>query len=420
MSQNRSFPDPIAVVDVETTGLSPWHHDRIIEIGIVIMSPDGHIQNEYESLVNPERDVGPTRIHRITAGEVLHAPKFKEIAGDILDLLRSSKLVAGHNISFDRNFLVKEYERIGITFPEFTCLCTCQMLGRQNLEVCCNEFGIPFDGEPHYAIHDARAAAHLVHALIDQDSGAFEQIQCSQIEWPLLTPLGTTPVTRRAAQENLSQPPHFLKRIGSKLHHDVETSSYEILAYLTVVDRFLEDRVLDVNEAATLVDVAMQLNLNARDVYTAHQNYIHNLAAHALADGVITDTERNDLYEVAALLGYDRIELDAALNVAETQLKTVATLVSAAAKSNDLRGKTVCFTGELQSNLAGQPITRDEAEAIAEKAGLIVASTVTKKLDLLIVADPNTQSGKAKKARQYGVRILAEPAFWRMIGVIVE
>jgi len=29
-------------------------------------------------------------------------------------------------------------------------------------------------------------------------------------------------------------------------------------------------------------------------------------------------------------------------------------------------------------------------------------------------------STKAKKARQYGVRILAEPVFWRMMGVDVE
>lgn len=47
-------------------------------------------------------------------------------------------------------------------------------------------------------------------------------------------------------------------------------------------------------------------------------------------------------------------------------------------------------------------------------------SGVTKKLDLLVCADPHSQSGKAKKAREYGIRILAEPAFWRAIGVAAE
>ncbi|MGQ0668939.1 MAG: hypothetical protein ACT4PO_04575 [Actinomycetota bacterium] len=38
-------------------------------------------------------------------------------------------------------------------------------------------------------------------------------------------------------------------------------------------------------------------------------------------------------------------------------------------------------------------------------------------LDILVVADPNTQSGKARQARKFGTRIMAEAAFWRAIGV---
>lgn len=46
--------------------------------------------------------------------------------------------------------------------------------------------------------------------------------------------------------------------------------------------------------------------------------------------------------------------------------------------------------------------------------------SVTKKLDILVVADPQTQSTKAKKARQYGLRIVHEPEFWRMLGIATE
>jgi NAD-dependent DNA ligase len=45
---------------------------------------------------------------------------------------------------------------------------------------------------------------------------------------------------------------------------------------------------------------------------------------------------------------------------------------------------------------------------------------VTKGLDLLVVADPATQSSKAKKAREYGTRIMAEAAFWTALGARVE
>ena len=52
-------------------------------------------------------------------------------------------------------------------------------------------------------------------------------------------------------------------------------------------------------------------------------------------------------------------------------------------------------------------------------AGLKIASSVTKKLDLLVVADPDTQSGKAKKARDYGIRVMSDTVFWRHCGIEV-
>ena len=67
MTELKSSPS-IAVVDVETTGLFPSRHDRIIEIGIVVIRPDGDVSVEFESLVNPKRDIGPTSVHGLTSG----------------------------------------------------------------------------------------------------------------------------------------------------------------------------------------------------------------------------------------------------------------------------------------------------------------------------------------------------------------
>jgi DNA polymerase-3 subunit epsilon len=51
---------------------------------------------------------------------------------------------------------------------------------------------------------------------------------------------------------------------------------------------------------------------------------------------------------------------------------------------------------------------------------MVVKKNVTKHLDLLVTADPDSMSGKAKKARDYGVRIVAEPVFWQMVGIGVD
>jgi len=60
------------------------------------------------------------------------------------------------------------------------------------------------------------------------------------------------------------------------------------------------------------------------------------------------------------------------------------------------------------------------AEELATKNGLIPVPSVTKKTDLLVVADPDTMSGKAKKARDYGTRIIAENVFWKKLGVATD
>ena len=70
--------------------------------------------------------------------------------------------------------------------------------------------------------------------------------------------------------------------------------------------------------------------------------------------------------------------------------------------------------------LGGEPITRAQAEQLAAAAGLVVAPRVTKALDLLVVADPDSLSSKARKAREYGTRIMAEAVFWQAIGAPVE
>jgi len=72
------------------------------------------------------------------------------------------------------------------------------------------------------------------------------------------------------------------------------------------------------------------------------------------------------------------------------------------------------------TTLGGERITRELAEKLAADAGLEVRQNVTKKLDVLVVADPDTQSGKAGKAREYGIRIIAEHAFWATLGIQTE
>jgi DNA polymerase III subunit epsilon len=185
-----------------------------------------------------------------------------------------------------------------------------------------------------------------------------------------------------------------------------------VAPYLDVLDRAIEDRRLSEVEQDELAQTAISLGLSADRVRKLHGDYVATLMALANRDGVVTERERTDLFLVGEALGIDCIGelLDrplAATQEKQTEIDAVA-------------GQSVCFTGTLTCYYEGQLITRDIAHELAEQAGMMVEPRVTKKLDMLVVADPDSLSGKAKKARQYDIRIVAEAAFWSMIGTQVS
>ncbi len=73
-----------------------------------------------------------------------------------------------------------------------------------------------------------------------------------------------------------------------------------------------------------------------------------------------------------------------------------------------LAGKSFCFTGSLSR-------PRKEYEALVEKNGGTLLSSVTKELNYLVMADPTSGSSKAEKARKYGTECINEEAFLKVI-----
>src|SRR5690606_4867295 len=106
----REVGDVYAVIDVETTGLYPGGHDRVVEVAVVHLDSRGTVEDRWCTLVNPGRDLGARHIHGIRTADVLDAPTFGEIAGRLARLLRGRSPVA-HNQRFDLAFLRAEFGR---------------------------------------------------------------------------------------------------------------------------------------------------------------------------------------------------------------------------------------------------------------------------------------------------------------------
>jgi len=160
-----------AIVDIETTG-GFFKRDRITEIAIVLH--DGNkILKQFSSLVNPERSIPAqiTSITGITNEMVQDAPKFYEIAKDIVKLLDGTIFVA-HNVRFDYTFIKNEFKSLGYTFTKRQ-LCTVKLarktfpgLRSYSLGSLIRHFDINVEAR-HRALDDTLATAELFEHILN-------------------------------------------------------------------------------------------------------------------------------------------------------------------------------------------------------------------------------------------------------------
>lgn len=107
---------PLAFVDLETTGVN-LGIDRIIEIGMVKILPDGN-KSVKRKLINPEMVIPQSSIdiHGITNDMVKDAPTFKQAANDIKQFLDNCDLSGYNSNRFDVPLLMEEFLRVEVEF----------------------------------------------------------------------------------------------------------------------------------------------------------------------------------------------------------------------------------------------------------------------------------------------------------------
>lgn len=107
---------PLAVIDLETTGTN-LGSDRIIEIAIVKLLPDGN-QVVKRKIINPQIPIpkSVTELHGITDEMVKDAPFFKQVAHELKQILDGCDLAGYNSNRFDIPMLVEEFLRAGVEF----------------------------------------------------------------------------------------------------------------------------------------------------------------------------------------------------------------------------------------------------------------------------------------------------------------
>lgn len=176
---NKPFPirlkRPLAVFDIESTGVSP-RADRMIELAVLRINPDGTV-DERTWLVNPtvRIPIESIAVHGITDEEVAACPTFADVALDILTFFEGCDLAGFSAAYFDVQLLNEEFLRAGIrTFrPEARAMVDAQKIYHRReprdltaaLKFYC---GRDLGEDAHGALADARATLDVIVGQLER------------------------------------------------------------------------------------------------------------------------------------------------------------------------------------------------------------------------------------------------------------
>jgi DNA polymerase III epsilon subunit family exonuclease len=174
--QRSEVPRPswYAVFDCETTGTSPGR-DEIISFAVIRLDGAGVETARLARLVRPSRAIPPeaTAVHGISDRDVASAPRFAEIAPELLELLDRAVFVA-HNARFDLAMLQHAFLAAGIEYRPAGVACTLDafrllepLAPDHRLESICQRRSILLV-DAHDASSDVSATAALLRVLLQE------------------------------------------------------------------------------------------------------------------------------------------------------------------------------------------------------------------------------------------------------------
>jgi DNA polymerase-3 subunit epsilon len=191
----------IAVIDFETTGISPGAYCRATEVAVVMLER-GRIVDRYQSLMNAGVPVPAfvAGLTGITTAMLRSAPANAQVMNEVAEFVGSTPLLA-HNASFDQKFWDYELSLIGRSrVQSFACS---MLLSRRLLPAAPNHklgtltrwAGLPDTGTAHRAMADAEMAANLAQHL----AGELRQRHgISEVSHPLFCSLQKVPAAKVA------------------------------------------------------------------------------------------------------------------------------------------------------------------------------------------------------------------------------
>jgi DNA polymerase-3 subunit epsilon len=370
----------VVVLDVETTGIGPTH--QVVEVsGVIYETEFDELIGEFDTLVRPTRsiDSDASQIHGLRASDLSMAPTFAEV-GPMLARLFHRRPVIAYNVQFDTQILNEEFQRNGIDFQIFQQACAYSPFGERQLRLkeAAARVGHKLENS-HTALADARAAL----AISAHHGWDYMLARAGRTEHFSNVKVGSVRTLSRY-QAGLTEV--YDLRPFNRLKEFKDPTIEE--GYLLLLDEFLKDKSFSQQELAELDDYASQNQIDAGIRHELHRTYFGALENAALRGGV-TKKEAELLLEYAELLGV----------AVEVEVTEEGQFIPEA-------GSLICHTGE--SFMDNRVLSKDEVRDIVESRGYSFTYELRKsdKVALLLVADDSHESGKTRKAEQWGIPMM--------------
>ncbi len=186
---------PIAIIDFETTGISPNMGDRATEVAIVLLQ-EGQVVDRYQSLMNAGVRVNSfiTQLTGITNEMLQAAPAAEQVMREAARFVGDLPMVA-HNAAFDKKFWQAELARCGQD-GSHAFACTLLLSRRLYPQAPNHKLGtlaalhhLPSSGRAHRALADAEMAAHL---LVHMQHDLATRFGCTPVDHALMMGLQRT------------------------------------------------------------------------------------------------------------------------------------------------------------------------------------------------------------------------------------
>lgn len=295
IAARRIDDTPIAVLDFETTGLTPGY-DRVVEIGVVRRDPGGPARVVLDTLVNPLRPISATEIHGITDQDVENAPTFQQVAGDLLAATTGCVLCA-YNVYFDMRFLLAELRSLGVHAepPHFCLMYMRPMLGvgkRCRLEEACKVYNISFQNS-HMAGQDVLVSAELLdrYLAILKERGIHTFADLANLKkYKFIDSFRNPPLAGPAAYRMVCGK-KFLSRNPTPASAPRDDTKHKIRQYWDALKTVLADMEISDDELSYIVEERKRLQLPKELVRTLHARAFMSVLTQFSQDQKLDDRE---------------------------------------------------------------------------------------------------------------------------------